>query len=132
MSNRRKMVQKEFQFPKEVYREIGRLIQESKNEFVTYPNLSEIIMDDIGCMNRLFKILEQNRHYQEVLLTACIEYLTSGKCPGQEIEPLKKAINKFMIYTLEIEKFFEFIDWKSYFYERLEIYLQKNMVDIFQ
>lgn len=75
-------------------------------------------MDDIGCMNRLFKILEQNRHYQEVLLTACIEYLTSGKCPRQEIEPLKKAINKFMIYTLEIEKFFEFIDWKSYFYRK--------------
>ena len=85
-----------------------------------YPNLEDVLKDDVGCMSRLFKLLEQNRNYEEVILSACLNYISSENCPKDEVAPLREALKKYMYFLLRIEKFFEYIDWKSYFYERLE------------
>lgn len=125
MKKYRKPYQKEIQKPQEVYWEIAKHIQQSRAEFMHYPDLIDALKDDVGCMRGLFTILEQNRSYERVVLNVCLDYVSSGNCPKDKIVPLKEAIEKFIIYMLEIEKFFEYIDRKSYFYERLEYELSK-------
>lgn len=115
-----RIYQKDINSEKDFYREITRQIQESKAEFMYYPNLEDVLKDDVGCMSRLFKLLEQNRNYEEVILSACLNYISSENCPKDEVAPLREALKKYMYFLLRIEKFFEYIDWKSYFYERLE------------
>ena len=91
-----RIYQKDINSEKDFYREITRQIQESKTEFMHYPNLEDVLKDDVGCMSRLFKLLEQNRNYEEVILSACLNYISSENCPKDEVAPLREALKKYM------------------------------------